>query len=122
MNSEAYTEKLNRLLKDLDSIVMDCLEPGWDGYDSLPVDPESHARVRAILMRGELDPLPDSIGIEPDGTVTIEWYRKDPEGLTRVLNVSVCDNGKLVCSLSHTWVEESGEKNGILMSYLEGMR
>ena len=69
----------------------ECAQSGWDGYDARPVQ---HATVQQALSF--LDALPvglptPSFGADPDGDVTVEWY-KSP---TKVVSVSVSPVGHL---------------------------
>ncbi len=68
-----------------------CAKSGWDGHGAEPVSPQ--ARDRAQLFLNSLPagcPMPE-IGAEPDGHLTLEWYRTP----SRVLSVSVGPEGEL---------------------------
>ena len=75
-------EELQRQIR---KIAEECAAPGWDGYGASPVTPEavSQARRFAEAIPTEL-PMP-TIGVEPDGALTFEWYRDR----TQMLSVSV---------------------------------
>jgi len=81
--TEAYAE-----LADIEE---ECAAPGWDGYGAAPVHPLS-----VVLARRFLEVLPlgfeaPSIGAEPDGQVTLEWYRSP----NRILSISLSPEGEL---------------------------
>jgi hypothetical protein len=53
----------------------ECKEPNWDGYAALPVEQETYNKAWRLLEALPLGfPLP-SAGAEPDGNLTLEWYR-----------------------------------------------
>lgn len=62
------------MLKDeLDEIVQECSEGGWDGYDAEPVSSESAAVAQQLI-----DVLPEHIDVpnvvpEPSGEIALEW-------------------------------------------------
>ncbi|RMF85056.1 MAG: hypothetical protein D6744_02065 [Planctomycetota bacterium] len=63
----------------------ECQKAGWDGYGALPVSRDALRNTYVFLEAWPLGfPLP-SIGAEPDGHLTLEWYRNP----RRVLSVSV---------------------------------
>jgi len=76
---------------DLSQVYEECLEPNWDGYDALPVTEEAYRLTYELLEALPLStPLP-SIGAEPDGQLTLEWYCSP----RRTLSVSVSPEGEL---------------------------
>ena len=69
----------------------ECREANWDGYQALPVERETYqAAYRLIESLPLAFPRP-SIGAEPDGQLTLEWY-KSP---CRALSISVDPAGLL---------------------------
>ena len=53
----------------------ECNKPNWDGDGALPINEETLTHTRRLI-----DALPvsyelPSIGVEPDGEITLEWYR-----------------------------------------------
>ena len=77
----AYEEAL----LGLGSISRRCSEPNWDGYGAEPVlSPAIFAANRFLEMLPPGLPGP-IVGAEPDGYVTLEWYRSP----WRILSVSV---------------------------------
>lgn len=68
-----------------------CREANWDGYQALPVEQETYAAAYALIESLPLGFPRPSIGAEPDGQVTLEWYNS-PQ---RSLSVSVDPDGLL---------------------------
>lgn len=55
----------------------ECRTPNWDGYDAFPVKEATLNYAYAVIQVLPLGfPLP-SVGAEPDGHLTLDWYR-DP--------------------------------------------
>jgi hypothetical protein len=50
-------------------------EPNWDGYDALPVPHEALSNARKLVNSLPRDLPAPSAGAEPDGQLTLEWYR-----------------------------------------------
>ncbi len=68
-----------------------CEKPGWDGYRAEPVTLDAY-RFAYRLVEHLPDDIPmPSVGAEPDGHLTLEWYQSP----SRVLSVSVGPAGEL---------------------------
>ncbi len=63
----------------------------WDGYGAVPVTQETFNHVVRFLNALPLGTAAPSIGAEPDGQVTLEWYRSP----RHLLSVSVTPHGEL---------------------------
>lgn len=48
-------------------------EPGWDGYDALPVTSASYEQARRLVETLPAAFLNAEVGIDPDGEVALEW-------------------------------------------------
>jgi len=81
--SEAYAE-----LADIEE---ECAMSGWDGYDAVPIHPLSVALARQFLEALPLGLEAPTIGAEPDGQVTLEWYRTPG----RIFSISLGPEGEL---------------------------
>lgn len=69
----------------------ECREPNWDGYGAQPVGDQTYHLAHEFLKALPLGiPVP-SLGAEPDGHVTAEWYQS-PQ---RTLSVSISPEGEL---------------------------
>jgi hypothetical protein len=69
----------------------ECRKPNWDGYGAQPVREETYDLAHQFLTALSLSTPVPSIGAEPDGHITVEWYRS-PQ---RTLSVSIGPNGEL---------------------------
>lgn len=69
----------------------ECKKPNWDGYSAYPVKEETLNYAYAVTQSLPLGfPLP-SVGAEPDGHLTLEWYQ-DPHW---TISVSISPEGVL---------------------------
>jgi hypothetical protein len=69
----------------------DCRTPNWDGYGAEPVLDETYRWAYRFLEALPLGTRPPSVGVEPDGHLTFEWYRTP----SRLLSVSVSPDGMI---------------------------
>jgi len=69
----------------------ECRKPNWDGYGAQPVREETYDLAHQFLTALSLSTPVPSIGAEPDGHITVEWYRS-PQ---RTLSVSISPDGEL---------------------------
>jgi hypothetical protein len=76
---------------ELDEVAQECGKAGWGADGADPVKPETvqHA-IRLLDALPAEYPVP-SVGAEPDGHITLEWYR----ATNRLLSVSVSPEGML---------------------------
>ena len=79
------------LLGELAEVWKQCREPGWDGYGALPVSRDVYWNTYLFLEALPLGFPRPSIGAEPDGQLTLEWYRNP----RRVVSVSVAPDDLL---------------------------
>lgn len=76
---------------ELAKIWEECRASNWDGYDALAVEVATLRNTYSLIESLPLGyPLP-SIGAEPDGHLTLEWYRHP----RWILSVSISPEGKL---------------------------
>lgn len=76
---------------ELNQVYTECLEPNWDGYGAMPVSEATYRLAYHFLEALPLGaPLP-SFGAEPDGHLTLEWYRSP----RWTLSISVSSEGDL---------------------------
>ncbi len=101
----AQTEQGRRLLQDsyslglggkgvfddLSGVAEECRTPNWDGYGAASVSEETFRQAYRFLEALPLGTPPPSVGAEPDGHLTLEWYRSP----RRTLSVSVSPEGDL---------------------------
>lgn len=77
--------------EELCDVVEQCREPNWDGYSALPVRDETYRAAYRFLESLPLGTPVPTIGAEPDGHITFEWYTSPK----RLLSVSVSPEGEL---------------------------
>jgi hypothetical protein len=76
---------------ELYSVASDCLVDNWDGYGAAPVSADAYVLACQFLRALPLGIDAPSIGVEPDGQLTFEWYRSP----RRLLSISVSPEGDL---------------------------
>ena len=91
--SQTYTfgHAFLEALQDLIAVQEHCSGPDWDGYGAEPVRPKtiwSAYRFLEALPPGL--PAP-SVGAEPDGEITLEWYRSP----RRTISISITEDDNL---------------------------
>ena len=84
-------EKRKGLFDELFEIVAQCREPNWDGYGAQPVCDETSRFAYEFLTALPRNTPAPSVGVEPDGHLTVEWYRSSE----RTLSVSISADGDL---------------------------
>lgn len=62
-------------MDDLFGVYNACKEANWDGQGALPVSPQTLHRVCQFLQALPARIPTASAGAEPDGSLTLEWYR-----------------------------------------------
>jgi len=79
------------VLDELYSMTKGCLVAGWDGYGAAPVCAEAFTQACRFLEALPFGVPAPSVGAEPDGQLTLEWYRSP----RRLLSVSISPDGDL---------------------------
>lgn len=79
------------VLNELVDIWKECNTPNWDGYDALPVQAATLRYTYLLLEALPLGYPSPSVGAEPDGHLTLEWYRHP----RWILSVSISPTGTL---------------------------
>ena len=69
----------------------ECKQPNWDGYNALPVSQDVLRNMYTFLEALPFGFPGPSIGADPHGHLSVEWYRSP----RRVLSVSVSDDDLL---------------------------
>ena len=82
---------LNRVYDDLFDIASKCRAENWDGQGASPVTPESLYLACRFLYALPLGTALPSVGVEPDGEMTLEWYHSP----RRTLSISFGKNYEL---------------------------
>ncbi len=79
------------VLSELLQTVRECCDSNWDGYGAEPVSEITFRVAQQFLNVLPLGISAPTIGAEPDGHLTIEWYRSP----RRTLSVSISPEGDL---------------------------
>lgn len=64
-------------LQSLDAVVEECSEPGWDGYDALPIKEEAYLEAKRLIRSLPITsfiPMPE-ITPESNGDIALEWSK-----------------------------------------------
>lgn len=77
------------LLNQLDEVAGECKVAGWDGYNALPVVQSTIGYAHRFLLALPLGISIPSIGSEPDGCITFEWYQSP----IKILSISMSPDG-----------------------------
>ncbi|MBI1803381.1 MAG: hypothetical protein HY033_09045 [Ignavibacteriae bacterium] len=91
LKNSYYFSVLKKVLPELIEVRDMAIEKGWDGYGADAIQAETFARAYAFLeVLPTIIPAP-TVGAEPDGHITFEWYQSP----NRVLSVSISPEGDL---------------------------
>lgn len=82
---------LEEIFTELCSVAENCASPNWDGYGAAPITSATYHFAFRFLESLPLGFALPSVGVEPDGQVTFEWYRNP----RRTLSVSIDGSGDL---------------------------
>jgi len=89
--SYALGQQAKGSLNELYRIFEECRQTNWDGYGAAPVSVRTFRSAYEFLEALPLGTLAPSIGAEPDGHITLEWYGSP----RRTLSISVSPEGEL---------------------------
>jgi hypothetical protein len=90
-NSCSLGAKRTSALNELYSVAEECKNANWDGHGAAPISSETYSFAYRLVENLPSDTLSFTVGAEPDGHVTLEWYRSP----RRTLSVSVSPEGEL---------------------------
>lgn len=76
---------------ELWDVWQNCSQPGWDGHEAFAVKQETFSAAYQLIEFLPLGFPRPSFGAEPDGQITLEWYKLP----TRIVSVSVDPDGYL---------------------------
>ena len=89
------TESLGRnkqaAYQDLCEVADECREPKWAGHASAPVLEETYRHAYSFLEALPSSMVMPEAGAEPDGHLTLEWYKKP----RHVLSLSISPDSQL---------------------------
>jgi hypothetical protein len=78
-------------LHELAQLASEREEANWDGYGAEPVTHDAYLNAYHFLEALPLGSFAPSVGAEPDGHITLEWYHSP----RRVLSLSIGPDGEL---------------------------
>ena len=78
-------------LCELHDVYEECKSANWDGFGAEPVEQDTYRLAYSIIEALPLNFPRPGIGTDPDGQITMEWYRS----ANRTLSVSVDPGGFL---------------------------
>jgi hypothetical protein len=88
---KSETFGLGGLVEELANLAAECSVPGWDGQGASPVAADTIDETARVLHSLPLGVARPTIGVEPDGHITLEWYSAPRQ----VLSVSVSPEAEL---------------------------
>jgi hypothetical protein len=94
LHKSLYLGLGSEVFSDLFDVSENCKQPGWDGDSAESVSHETFLNAFRFLESLPFGIQKPSVGVEPDGHVTLEWY-KSPR---HTLSVSVSPDGFLYYS------------------------
>jgi len=89
--SYALGQQAKGALDELYRVFDECRETNWDGFGAAPVSERTFELASDFLRSLPLGTTAPSLGAEPDGHLTLEWYRSP----RRILSVSISPEGDL---------------------------
>lgn len=94
LHNSIYLGLGSEVFSELFDVSENCKQPGWDGDSAEPVSHEAFLNAFRFLESLPLGMQKPSVGVEPDGHITLEWY-KAPR---RTISVSISPDGFLFYS------------------------
>lgn len=89
--SNSFGAGVEAAIEELRGLAEECSSIGWDGYEAAAVEQETIRQAERFLDALPLGMVAPSVGAEPDGHITFEWYQSS----RRILSVSVSPEGDL---------------------------
>ncbi len=89
--SYTFGQQAKGSINELYRLFQECREANWDGYGAAPVTERAFLTAYDFLEALPLGTPAPSIGAEPDGHITLEWYRSP----RRTLSISVSPESEL---------------------------
>jgi hypothetical protein len=86
-NALGFTAK--GTFQQLDEVFEECSSEGWDGEQAKPISLEVLRCAERFLNSFPLGIEAPEIGAEPDGAITLEWYRSP----NKVISISINPDG-----------------------------
>lgn len=94
------------VIRELEKLWDDFRQPNWDGYGAVPLSANSYSLAAQFLRSLPLRTPPPSIGAEPDGHVTAEWYSSPRKTFSLSFSPDGYIHFALLHALKRTWGTE----------------
>lgn len=91
LSSFTFGQKLSVSSKELHQLFQECRQTNWDSYGALPIAEETYVLAYQFLEALPLGTSAPSLGAEPDGHITFEWYQSP----RRMLSISISPESDL---------------------------
>lgn len=85
------------MLAELQEIIDECSEQGWDGYGADPVDLGAVSMANSFILGLPSDISIPEFSVDSDGEVSSEWYISK----RRLLSISFGPNG----GIAYAWID-----------------
>ncbi len=89
--SNSFGAGIEAATEELRGVAEECSSIGWDGYEAAAIEQETIRQAMRFLNALPLGMAAPTVGAEPDGHITFEWYQSP----RRILSVSVSPEGDL---------------------------
>lgn len=90
-NSFYFGFNVRAVCNELFAVAEECKSANWDGQGALPVSDESYRAAFKFIEALPLGTVAPSVGVEPDGEMTLEWYHSP----RRTLSISFSKDGEM---------------------------
>lgn len=90
-DSYALGQQAKGSINELYNVFVECRGANWDGYGAVPISMQAFQFAYEVLEALPLGTPAPSVGVEPDGHITLEWYRSP----RYTLSISVSPEGEL---------------------------
>ena len=87
--SNALSSVAEGTFQQLDEVFGECSSEGWDGECAKPISTEVWQIAKTFLKSFPLGIECPEVGAEPDGSITLEWYRSP----NKVISISINPDG-----------------------------
>jgi len=91
LEEDIWILRFSRTLQALKEVLEECSHDNWDGYGAKAVDRKSLDKALQIVLSLPLEIPPPDVGVDPDGEISLEWYRNP----RRIFSISVGGDGTL---------------------------
>jgi len=92
-------------ISQLRQLANDCAEPGWDGSEAYPIDPDALQNAEEfvrLLPYGFPDP---ECAPDPDGSISLDWI----QSRHRLFSLSIGNSSRL----AYAWMDGTDKGHGV---------